>query len=134
MIRFNVPTYAPDQMFTDVNGLRIPIKKAIVSAAAGTTNNVVIAAVTGRSLRVLSMLLYTSGAQSAATFKNGSGGSNVFDFYVRAQASVPSFDLFPPTELGWFETTVGVGLYLDAGAPAGVYGTCRYIEFTPLSD
>lgn len=115
---------APSFIFTDTDGTPIVINDALAVLAAATANQQVVAAVTGKKIRVLSILL-ESGLGTTAYFKSGSGGGGLFYFNAAAGAN----EFYSAPEIGLCETAAGVGLFCDTGTN-GATVSLRYITFT----
>ena len=86
---------------------------------AATANQLLVTAVPGFRIVVLSFSANSAGLASYVGFKNGSGGAIRHFFLVPANTANPpnvQFDLnIAP---GYFKTDAGVGLYADTGAVA----------------
>lgn len=114
-------------IYQDSTGVLL-VKHATFSIAAATSNSLVVAAVTGKNIRVLSMILgvATGGAMTGIKFKSASGGTALTDDIQVPVGSV----ILDPNHYGWCETTAGQGLYADTTAGSTVKGSIRYIEVT----
>jgi len=121
---------APCFMFMDTNQAPIEIKTKHVLVTAGATNVQVVAAVTGKRLRILSVVAEHPTTASELALKDGSGGANLLLLAIAAGAAN---QILPPNSLGWCDTSAGVGLYADAGAGANVNVSVRYIEYTQVT-
>ena len=95
-------------------------KFAVVNAASG--DNSIVAAVTGKKIRVLSGLL-VAGAIGNVRFESAAGGTALTGVMVCVASSVLPFPFNP---LGHFETVAGQALSLEA--TADVDGWVTYIE------
>ncbi|MGE4163874.1 MAG: hypothetical protein AB7G23_19270 [Vicinamibacterales bacterium] len=93
---------------------------AIAAAASG--NNTLVAAVTGKRIRVLGFVLVGAGAVTAK-FQSGAGGTDLTGAMTMAAASVVAV---PPNEPGCFETAVGALLNLNLSAAVSVAGLLVY--------
>ncbi len=88
-----------------------PVKSVSVTLAVGN-NQTVIAAVTGKRVRVMGYKTQsTTGVQGAYVLKDGSGGTTLDGGFAPPLAGLPF--LIPVQEEGYFETTDGVGLFAD---------------------
>lgn len=106
-----------------VNGMPLTPKFAIIDAAT-SGDNTLVAAVTGKKIRVLSLMMIASGVVSAR-FESGAGGTALSgQMQLIAQAG---FTL-PQSSTGWFETAVGALLNLELSAAISVDGLLTYIE------
>jgi hypothetical protein len=99
------------------------IKYAAISGAT-SGNNTLVAAVTGKKIRVLS---YVINSVSAVTvrFEDGAGGTA-----LSGVMSLPSTNTIVANHnpLGWFETTAATLLNMELGAALQVSGHLSYIE------
>lgn len=86
------------------------------SIAASTTDSVLIAAVTGKKIRVLSFLINQGDTTpSAVTFNSKGGGAGTAIFPAIKYAANGGTN--PPLlDGGWFETNVSEGLTVTTGA------------------
>jgi hypothetical protein len=92
-------------------------------------NQSVIAAVSGQKIRVLGYTVQSStGVQSTYGFINGSGGTSLSSFIAPPSTAAP-FTL-PIVYAGYFETSTGVGLFIDV-ATAAVTVNVYYITYIP---
>jgi hypothetical protein len=102
----------------------------ILCATANHTvgsDRTVVAAVTGKRIRVMGFSCYNGSSASTYNFKSNSGGTVIF----RGSKSInTTVDLLPITETGYFETSTGHGLFLDVGT-AAVDLNVYYITYTP---
>lgn len=98
-------------------------KFAVISAAS-SGDNTLVAAVTGKVIRVTSLHLVSSGTVSVR-FESGAGGTaltGVMPLIAQSILQVP----FDPT--GHFQTASGVLLNLELSGAVGVYGWLKYVE------
>lgn len=84
-------------------------RNAFDTIAASTNNSLLIAAATGKRIRVLSLQISCGATPSTVQFKSASGGTAISPVY---QNSISG----PYTKNGWFQTNAGEGLYVDTGA------------------
>jgi hypothetical protein len=122
------PIIGPSWMFVDTNGAPIEVKSVSGALLASTANQSLIAAVTGKRLRVLSIIVNSAGATTVISLKNGSGGAIIMSFNVPASTNGENavFDIDP---IGWCDTAAGVALVADLGGAICGY-SIRYIEYT----
>lgn len=112
---------------TPAGGGYLAEKFAIANVAAGTTDGAVVAAVSGKKIRVLSYSLSALAAgATTATFTSKPGGagsavSPVISLGANGFAAESS-------DSGLFETVAGQGLSLTTAAGAGVGVRVTYIE------
>jgi len=100
-----------------------PIKRAAI-AVASSGDNTVIAAVSGKKIRVLGYVISTTGTVTIR-FEDGAGGTALTG-QMGAQSAVAIQSGFLPH--GWFETSVGTLLNLELSAAISVAGHLIYIE------
>lgn len=127
-------SYYPGAMWLGPNGEIIqPVTVSAVSVK-NTNNNLLVAAASGKCIRVLSLSI---GAAEAAigyiTFKAGSGGTAQMTISTPSNASVNPTTIHPFNPAGWVNIPSGVGLYCDVGAGATVYTSLTYIQYTAVS-
>lgn len=108
----------------------VPVLTAPFSLSI-SNNQSVVAAVTGKKIKVLGYLVQSNSATNGAyVFKSGSGGTILTGQVFAPKITDPWPGLFPISEVGYFETAVGVGLFADCGS-ATVVGHVIYIAYTP---
>jgi hypothetical protein len=98
-------------------------KYAIIDAA-GSGNNTLVAAVTGKKIRVLAFVMVGAGIVNVA-FQSGAGGTALSGAMPLIANSVV-FGSYNP--LGWFETAAAALLNLNLSAAIGVRGMLTYVE------
>lgn len=108
----------------------VPATAVLINLTAATNNVQLIAATSGKIIRVVSMHLTSSGAATNVIFKSNSGGTMVDRFYLPLNTSAPPDTILPLNLAGWFETAAGHGLFTDCGAVAAE-GHLRYILVDP---
>lgn len=102
-------------------------------AALGTgINQQVVAAVTGKKIRIMGVLAQSSNAANGTyTFQSGAAGSTLFGPIAAPLVTDPMSPLMLPiTDSGYLETNSGDGLYSDI-ATDSVTLTVFYITYTP---
>lgn len=126
--------YNPTAIFEqnpDKNGV-CTVKQAVVGFAAGTNNNLVVAAVTGKYIRCVSLKVVSiAAAATYVLFKNGSAGTGIANTFpvIANNVAIPNGFLFlPDSYLGHFDNASGDSVVVDVGAGAGVEICFRYIE------
>lgn len=112
----------------NANGLLIgsavvPVKYAPISAAV-SGNNTLVAAVTGKKIRVLALSLSATGAVSAK-LQSGAGGTDLTG--LRYMAANGGWEL-GFNKLGWFETEAGALLNLNLSGAVATGGCLVYVE------
>lgn len=100
------------------------IKRAVVDAAA-TPDNTLVAAVTGKKIRVLAMFAIMTGTAVTIRFESGAGGTALTGQMTPSQGG--GFVL-PFNPVGWFETNSGELLNLELGGAQSVDGVLVYCE------
>lgn len=98
---------------------------AILSVAQSTTDSSVVAAVTGRRIRVTSAILTVSSA-TTITFNSKPASAGVA---ISGAILVPTVGLvLPHNPNGWFDTVAGQGLTVTTGSGATIGGQVCYEE------
>ena len=104
--------------------LNVEVKKVAI-AASGSGDNTIVAAVTGKKIRVVS-LFFICGGTVNVRFESGAGGTaltGVMPFI--AQTGM----VLPMNEDGWFaDTAAGALLNMELSAAVSVAGSLSYIE------
>ena len=106
----------------------MPIKsdpQYAVIAAATMGDNTLVAAVTGKRIRVLAAVLVASGGENTARFESGAGGTALtgpMDLGADGQL------VLPLNGFGWFQTAAGALLNLELSAATSVAGVLVYEE------
>ncbi len=120
--------YSPNKVFVSTKDGVVPVESLFVARAV-SANNSVVAAVSGKRIRVVGLTIQTNGAAAGSiTFYSGSGGTALWGF-VTPPNTMPPF-VHEPNLLGYFETATGVGLFDTVVTTAQVY-TIQYIIYTP---
>lgn len=99
------------------------VKFAVIDAAANG-NNTVVAAVTGRKIRVLAFVLVAAGTVTTR-FESAADGTALTGQMTMAVNSVISV---PYNPAGWFETAAAQLLNLELSAGVSVDGMLTYVE------
>lgn len=98
-------------------------------ARAVSANNVAVAAVSGKRIKVISLIAQSNAAACGSiAFMSASGGTRLFDFSMPTNVQPPFILL--PNMLGHFETKTGEGLYETVVTNNMLY-TIQYIIYTP---
>ncbi len=93
-------------------------------AVAASGDNTIVAAVTGKKLRVLSLVLVSTAKQTVA-FESGAGGTALTgDMELAANAAL----VLPFNPEGWFETAASALLNLELPGTDAVAGCLSYVE------
>ena len=101
-----------------------PVKFAAIDAAS-SGDNTLVAAVTGKKIRVLSVF-YVVANTVTTRFESGAGGTALTGQMVHASAGDTLVLPFSPC--GWFETAAGSLLNLELSGAVSVDGCLAYIE------
>lgn len=107
------------------NGATTLTPKYAKIAASASGNNTLIAAVTGKKIRVLAYNFMGAGAVNAK-FQDGAGGTDLTGLKYIAAAGGGICAPFNP--VGWFETTAATLLNLNLSGAVGVGGEITYVE------
>jgi len=99
-------------------------KRAIIDAATAGDNTLV-AAVTARKIRVLSLFVVASGGANTLRFESGAGGAALSGQMSLAANGVLAL---PHNPAGWFETLAAALLNLELSAATSVDGALTYTE------
>ena len=107
-----------------MNGTTALTPKFAVIDDASSGDNEIVAAVTGKKVRVLALFLVASGAVTAR-FESGSGGTA-----LTGQMSLAANGGFvlPFNPVGWFETASATLLNLELSGATSVDGSLVYVE------
>lgn len=124
----------PAVLFQEINGTPIQIQNAVLNSAVTGNNQLLVAAVSGKIVRVLSISFNANDANIIA-LKSGSGGTLLLEILgVSPTIALPNI-IYPFQFIGWCDTAVGVGLYADVinvGASLASL-SIQYITFTPTA-
>lgn len=96
---------------------------AVIAAAAGGDNTLV-AAVTGKKIRVTALVLVASGGANTIRFESAASGTALtgqMDILDNGQFVVPH------NPVGWFETAASALLNLELSAATAVAGFLKYV-------
>lgn len=99
-----------------------PPKFAVIDATTGDTT--IVAAVTGKKIRVLSYVVTAANSSSTARFESGAGGTSLSG--VLRLLNVTAF-VAPFNPMGYFETLSGEALSLEVTG-GDVDGHLTYVE------
>jgi hypothetical protein len=108
-----------------VDGTTQLTPKFAAIAASASGNNTLVAAVTGKKIRVLAYNIIGNGAVNAK-FQTGAGGTDLTGLKYIAAAGGGICAPFNPA--GWFETAAGVLLNLNLSGAVAVGGELVYVE------
>lgn len=119
-----LPTQASIEstQMTSVGTIITPKYASIAVSSSG--NNTLVAAVTSKKIRVLSLWLTSNGSVNAK-FQSGAGGTDLTGF---AYLVVNTGFVLPFNPVGWFETASNTLLNLNLSAGIAVGGSLTYVE------
>lgn len=110
-------------IITDQQNGPCAVKYAFANIAAGQTAASLVAAVTGKKIRVISLVMVTGGTATNSTFNSASAAiSMLFANGVNGGAALPL------NEHGYFETSPGEALTVTTGAGSTTGYQIGYIE------
>lgn len=100
------------------------VKRAVIdTATSGDTT--LVAAVTGKKIRVLAAFLTMTGTAVTVRFESDTGGVALTGQMTPAQGQTITLPFNP---VGWFETLEGKLLNLELGGAQSVDGVLVYVE------
>lgn len=105
------------------NGSRREVKRAVIDAAT-SGNNTIVAAVTGKKIRVLSVNLIASGAVNVR-WESGADGTALSG---QMNFAANSGYVLPYNKDGWYQTAESTLLNLELSGATSVDGSITYIE------
>lgn len=114
--------YGSHQFFDNYATQRI--KRAVIDTAT-SPDTTIVAAVTGKKIRVLACFLIMTGTATTIRFESGTGGTALTG--QMTPSSGGGFVL-PFNPVGWFETADTELLNLELGAAQSVDGVLVYVE------
>ncbi len=100
-----------------------PVKRAIANIAASQTASSLVAAVTGKKIRVISVYALAGGTATNLTFNSASVAISAL-----LANGTNGGEVLPRNEDGWFETVAGEALTVTTGAGATTGIGVNYIE------
>ena len=111
-----------------LNG-RAKVKRAFANVAASQTDSSIVAAVTAKIIRVISVICLAGGSTTNITFNSKPAGAGVAIAPLLANAANGG-ERFEMNEHGHFQTLAGEGLTVTTGAGATTGVLVSYIEVT----
>lgn len=108
--------------------------KFAVVGASSSGNNELVAAVTGKRIRVLAVAIVGAGTAVGAYFRTSSGGAAIFGSSSspipidKSGAAGPAGLVLPFNPIGWMQTASGEALGLNLSAAQAVTGGLVYVE------
>lgn len=119
-----LPTQATIESNQMVTSGTVVTPKFVAIAASSSGNNTILAAVSGKKIRVLAVAVMSNGTVNAK-FQDGAGGTDKTGlFYMVANTGF----VLPYNPVGWFEGTATTLLNLNLSAAIAVGGVLTYIE------
>ncbi len=113
---------------TDDQGAPLVTKRAVIDHA-GSGDNTIVAAVTGKKIRVVSAFLIAAGAVTVR-FESGAGGAALTgQMTIAANGGL----VLPFNPNGWFETAESALLNLELGGAVSVDGALTYVELEEVA-
>jgi hypothetical protein len=109
--------------FQDFRDVQLVKRAAIDAASSG--NNTLVAAVTGKKIRVLALAITMTGTAVTIRFEDGAGGTALTGQMQPTQGQTVTLPFNP---VGWFETSAATLLNLELGGAQSVDGVLVYIE------
>lgn len=110
---------------TVFNGDTPLLPKFAAVDVAGNGNNTLVAAVTGKKIRVLAFFGVMTGTAVTIRFQSGAGGTALTG---QMQPSQGGGFVLPFCPVGWFETAASALLNLELGGAQSVDGCLVYVE------
>jgi hypothetical protein len=109
--------------FADTWSVQLVKRAAIDAASSG--NNTLVAAVTGKKIRVLAAFLTMTGTAVTIRFEDGADGTALTGQMGPAAGQTI---VLPFNPVGWFETSAATLLNLELGGSQSVDGSLVYVE------
>jgi hypothetical protein len=106
-----------------IGGNTVPVKRAFLNQAASGTAQTVVAAVSGKRIRVLALAMRAGATATDATFNSGS--TAISPLFANA---INDGAVLPLNEHGWFETAAGAALTVTTGAGSTTGILVNYVE------
>jgi hypothetical protein len=100
--------------------------KVFANIAAGTTDSVLVAAVSGKRVRVISAIMQAGDTETTFVFNSKGGGAGTAISMIFQNASNGG-EVLPANENGWFDTATGEGLTATTGAGSTTGVQLNYI-------
>lgn len=118
----------PNAAYYDESGNALTVRRIGVNIATGQTDSVIVAAVTGKKIRVVALVMVAGALATDVTFntKGGGAGAAVTPLFSNAGHGGA---VLPENRLGWFETITGEALTATTGAGGSTTGILvDYVE------
>lgn len=101
----------------------VPVKRALLNQSASGTAQSLVAAVTGKRIRVLWVYALAGGTATDLTFNSASTAISPL-----LANGANGGEVLPPNDHGWFQTAVGEALTVTTGAGATTGIGVGYVE------
>ena len=124
-----LPPVSPMTMYESPKDGVITIKRAFAAPTAGTNTDIV-AAVTGKKIRVISAILTPGDFATNAIAAFCTGGTTTVIANIHLVAATSNGVYLNRNDAGWFETNTGEKLNVAAGGNA-LNCQITYVELTP---
>lgn len=123
--------YFATNIYTDSTRNVCEVKPGFLQALAATLNQQVIAAVSGKRIRILRGTVHSNGAAGSVVFYSSTGGAACYALYIPANTvATPNVPIEWSPD-GAFESITSGGIFVDNNSAATVNISLRYIEVTP---
>jgi hypothetical protein len=109
--------------FQDTHDAQLVKRAAIDGATSG--NNTLVAAVTGKKIRVLALFVTMTGTAVTIRFEDGAGGTALTG---QMGPTAGQTIVLPFNPVGWFETSDATLLNMELSGGQSVDGSLVYIE------
>jgi hypothetical protein len=118
---------AASNAYADTTGTASTVKRAKSNIAASQTDSIIVAAVSGKKIRILALSVLTGATATTITFnsKSAQAGSAISCLYANAANGGL---VLPYNPLGWFETVLSEGFSATTGAGATTGVHVVYVE------
>lgn len=100
--------------------------RAVANVTASSTNSSLVAAVTGKKIRVVSVVLSCGATATNVTFRSKPVGTGT-DLTAILQLGINGQVVMPHSATGWFETASGEALTVTTGSGSTVGIVVNYI-------
>jgi len=109
--------------FQDIYEIQLVKRAAIDAASSG--DNTLVAAVSGKKIRVLALFATMTGTAVTIRFEDGAGGTALTG---QMGPTAGQTIVLPFNPVGWFETSAATLLNMELGGAQSVDGALVYIE------
>ena len=109
--------------FQDTRDVQL-VKRAVIDDAS-SGDNTLVAAVTGKKIRVLALFITMTGTAVTIRFEDGAGGTALTG---QMGPTAGQTIVLPFNPVGWFETSAATLLNMELSGAQSVDGALTYIE------